>query len=606
MKEISIEPSSRIQLEFPDAVVEKFLETRSRITKRSIIAWGEHCSECAFPSCYTTCEFYTPRLDLHCRRFALGMQDVSVGNARMLRGLTQVHFRRWGKLEGNGNKGILPVAQANSLEARTETTTALLQGLPLPRKVSSAISWRLNERRKTSVGNGSPVKEPNTGFLIEAYMDAANPVEMTLTMLPSDKGQDGLFQTQFTIRPGYNQHFTPVETIARSLPLEGQFSVQIEVVGEPPSSPIVFGILDFVERESVLAPAKAAPSPENAPKVKCVIWDLDDTVWTGTLVEDGIDGLKLNTAAVETMRVLDSRGILNSVASKNDDALAREALRHFAIDDLILHPQINWGPKSDSIRRIADALNINIDTFAFVDDQPFERAEVGASLPPVRLFTPEDIENFPGLPAFDVPVTAESRVRREMYRIEESRHVAASAAKTDYLSFLQSCGIVLEILPVTAENSERVYELTQRTNQLNVTGARFTREEIEKFMGGTNDQRALVMRCKDKFGDYGIIGCCFLLEKEARIEAFFMSCRVQRKRVEHAFFSWLCTMLLTHSGRETIRIRFKKTAKNDASVKMLEDLGFDLHQDADGQQEFRRSLDTPFADSDIVEIRETI
>lgn len=606
MKEISIEPSSRIQLEFPDAVVAKFLETRNTLIQRSVIAWGEHCSECAFPNCYTSCEFYTPRLDLHCRRFALGMQDVSVVNARMLRGLTRVHFRRWGKLEGNGNKGILPIAQANALEASTETTTALLQGLPLPRKVSSAISWRVNERRKTSVGMGSPITRPNTGFLIEAYMDAATPIEMTLTMLPADKGQDGLFQTHFTIQPGYNQYFTPVETIARSLPLNGKFSVQIEVVGEPPASPVVFGILDFVERRPAPAPAKAAPAGETAPKVKCVIWDLDDTVWAGTLVEDGIEGLKLNPAAVDAMRMLDSRGILNSVASKNDEALAREALRHFAIDDLILHPQISWGPKSDAIRRIAEALDIGIDTFAFVDDQPFERAEVGASFPAVRIFTPEDIETFAGLPAFDVPVTAESRGRREMYRIEESRHVAASAAKTDYLSFLRSCGIVLEILPVTPENSVRVYELTQRTNQLNVTGARFTREEIDQFVDGTRSQRALVMRCRDKFGDYGIIGCCFLDEQDAHIEAFFMSCRVQRKRVEHAFFSWLSQRLADKSATGMIRIRFKKTAKNDASVKMFEDLGFALHQDGEGQKEFRRKLDTPFADSDIVEITEAV
>lgn len=606
MKELSLDYTSHAVIELPDSVIEELSGTRANIVRRSSIAWGEHCSECAFPSCYTSCEFYTPRQDLHCRRFAFGIQDVEVRNAHHLAGLTQIQFRRWGKLEGNGNKGLVSRETAARLEAQTKTTARLFEKLPLPRRVSSALIWRLNEQRKSKLGKGNPLPATaNAGFMIEAYWGDAPPLDITLTILPWDKSQEGLFQANFTIQPGYNKFFTPLEAIGRSMPLDIEFAVQIEVVGDPPDTSVIFGLVDFVELKSEPHPEPGKVSAKAADKVKCVIWDLDDTVWTGTLVEDGIDGLIIKPEVIETMRLLDSRGILNAVASKNDAPLARAALEHFKIDHLILHPQINWGPKSDSIRRISEALDIGIDTFAFIDDQPFERAEVAAAWPSVRILTPEDILTFPSTDPFDVPVTAESKSRREMYRAEESRHIAASAATTDYLSFLRSCDIQLDILPINAQNSERVYELTQRTNQLNVTGARFSREEVAQLANGTHAHRALVMRCADQFGDYGIIGCCILNEADARIEAFFMSCRVQRKRVEHAFFAWLCNHLSASTAAEMLRIRFKQTPKNGASVKMFEDLGFTLHTEGDGG-EFCRDLRTPFQDSDIVRTTEAI
>ncbi len=114
-------------------------------------------------------------------------------------------------------------------------------------------------------------------------------------------------------------------------------------------------------------------------KIKCVVWDLDNTLWDGTLLEDG--EVTLRPAVAGHIRRLDRMGVLNSVASKNDHDTAMARLAALGLADLFLYPQVNWNAKSASIERIAGKLNLGLDAFAFVDDQEFERAEVAAALP---------------------------------------------------------------------------------------------------------------------------------------------------------------------------------------------------------------------------------
>ncbi len=605
MKEIVGREAPQARIEMPPADADHFREARASLAMRSTIVWGEHCSECAFPSCYASCEFYTPRSDLHCRRFTNGIEATQLSNAPDVAGLTRIQFRRWGKLEGSG----VPVLQPKSAAARKEKmammTNAALAALPLSRHWSSSLARRLNAQRKQqAIDNTKPLASESV-FIIEGWLEQPEPITMTVAMMPWDKSADGLFQKQFTFRQGYNREIIPTANIRQSMSLDQPFSIQLEVVGEVPSQPVIFGLIDFAQLNAPLpninGAAASAPTAKSK-TAKCVVWDLDDTVWTGTLVEDGIEGVKLNETAAEAMRMLDARGILNSVASKNDEALALAALKHFGLSEYILFPQVNWGPKSDSIRRIAEAIDIGIDTFVFVDDQPFERGEVGASHASVTLMTPEDIAGFSTHALFDVPVTEESKKRRLLYRDEEKRQKAATSAGTDYLGFLRSCAIELEVAGVTKESAERVYELTQRTNQLNVTGARFTREQVQQFVDGTSPNAGYVLRCKDIFGDYGIIGFCVLNHAECNIEAFFMSCRVQRKKVENAFFAWLAQDLLA-SGASALTIDYRKTAKNGAAVKLFVDLGFVLTESAPGEGRFTRTLADVWPESDIVQVR---
>lgn len=607
MKEIVLREAPRVAVEMPEAVCAGFREMRQAIAKRSTIVWGEHCSECAFPACYSSCEFYTPRSDMHCRRFTHGIEAVTINGAPDVEGLTRIHFRRWGKLEGSGVPMMRTAGDARGRERTALRLDNALAVLPLPRRVGASAAYRLNTRRKQAAVAGSALLPAQAVFVVEGWLEKAAPITMTIAMMPWDKSADGLFQKQFTFRQGYNREVIPVSAIRQSMSLDTPFALQIEVVGEVPEQPIIFGLVDFAELNAPLANVfgrqeATQDKSAKAKTAKCVVWDLDDTVWEGTLVEDGIEGVKLRQHVADAMQMLDARGILNSVASKNDEELAMAALKHFGLSEYILFPQINWGPKSDSIRRIAELIDIGLDTFVFVDDQPFERGEVGAAHAMVTLMTPDDVAGFYTHPLFDVPVTEESKKRRFMYRDEEKRQKAATSSGTDYLGFLRNCAIELEVMPVTKDSSERVYELTQRTNQLNVTGARFTREQVQAFVDGTSAHEGYVLRCRDTFGDYGIIGFCVLNRAQHCIEAFFMSCRVQRKRVEHAFFAWLAKNL-RHSGMETLTINYRKTAKNNAAVKMFSELGFTLDEPTAGEGQFTRALDDAWQDVDIVLVR---
>ena len=609
MKDIVYKEVPRTAITLPPGVACGFAETQAALAMRSAIIWGEHCSECAFPSCYSSCEFYTPRIDLHCRRFARGIEAVEVGNLPSLGGLTRIAFRRWGKLEGSGPPAMGPVKTMRVREQRAAKVDALMAALPTPRALGPGLAHQLNQRRKAVASRASGIAK-DAVFIVEAYLEKSTPITLTLSMMPWDKTTDGLFQTRIALRQGYNRAVIPATAIASTMPVSVPFAIQLEVVGEVPDQPVIFGLVDFATLDAPLpqvtgggADSRYKAAKTEAKTAKCVVWDLDNTIWHGTLVEEGISGVVLNEAAAEAMRMLDARGILNFVASKNDKPLAEAALKHFGLDEYVLYPQIGWDPKSDAVRRIAELVDIGLDTFVFVDDEPFERGEVLAAHPNVTVMVPDDIEGFADHPLFDAPVTEESKKRRLMYRDEEKRRRVANTAGTDYLGFLRSCGIVLEIMPVTEASAERVYELTQRTNQLNVTGSRLTREEVRAFIEGSTGREGYVLRCRDNFGAYGIIGFCVLKPDSVTIEAFFMSCRVQRKRVEHAFFYWLSGHLLARGARE-LAIAYRQTPKNAAAVTMFTELGFVLSESAPGEGCLTRALADVWTDTDVVRIEE--
>src|SRR2546427_1594918 len=148
--------------------------------------------------------------------------------------------------------------------------------------------------------------------------------------------------------------------------------------------------------------------------VKCVVWDLDGTIWRGALIE--ADALELRPGIADVIEALDQRGILNSIASRNDRQVAARQLRKLALDRYFLHPQIGWGAKSDAVRRIAEALHVAVDSIVFVDDEAFEREEVMAALPEVRTVDAKHANSLIELLQLtDLPSTSESRARRQLY-----------------------------------------------------------------------------------------------------------------------------------------------------------------------------------------------
>jgi FkbH-like protein len=589
MKETADRGAGVVPVSLPAEVLARFAETRAAVAARSAIVWGEHCTECAFPACYSTCSFYTPREDHHCRRFENGIERATAASLT----LTRIAFRKWGKLEGRGQVRLRAPAAAGRLERWDQLADRALSG-PLPAVAVDKLRWRLNEAKRAASGRGEAIG-PDDVFVLEAWHDGSETWPFTLSIMTEDKQASGLYQAAAPLAPGYNRLVASAREIGAFVDLSQPITLQIEPVREG-APPIVFGLTDFVGLSRPLA-AWPAPAAKVPPKFKCVVWDLDNTLWDGVLVEDGIEGVALRTRAVDLIREFDRRGIINSIASKNDHDLAMRALEQFGLRDTFVFPKISWGPKSEAIRAIVSEMDVGADTFAFIDDQPFERGEIQQLLPEVTVFADTDMDRLLSEPRFDVPVTPESGRRRQMYQTEERRVAARAETTLDYATFLRSCGIVLTVSRLTPANLPRMYELSQRTNQLNFSGLRYSQGELEALMRA-RPQDAFVLGCTDRFGDYGAIGFCVLSPGRAGVESFFMSCRVQRKRVENAFFHLLAGELAAR-GAARFEVRYKATPKNAASVQMLRDLGFE----PDGEELFVRDLAAPIADHDVVDVQ---
>ena len=260
--------------------------------------------------------------------------------------------------------------------------------------------------------------------------------------------------------------------------------------------------------------------------IKCVVWDLDNTLWDGVLLED--DQVVLRPEVVEVIKTLDSRGILHSIASKNDHATAMRKLEQWGLSEYFLYPQINWNSKSSSIKDIAAAINIGIDTLAFIDDQPFEREEVAFSIPEVLCLDAAHVRGIVDLPEM-MPrfITDDSRQRRRMYLSDIERDQAEKEFVGSNEEFLATLNMVFTIAPAQEEDLQRMEELTVRTHQLNTTGYTYSYDELNAFRQ-SDRHKLLVASLNDKYGTYGKIGLALVeCHKDAWVvKLLLMSCRV--------------------------------------------------------------------------------
>lgn len=576
-----------------DEAMAGFKGFAARLLGRSQIVWAEHCSECSYPKCYETCAFYTPRPDLHCRRFEAGIEPVRAADGVRLH---RIRFRRWGKLEGRGAAAITPGEIARRQARRDDRVAGVLSTAPLPYAVTRKLATQWNTRKEARAARPGALRPE--AFVVECWAADGRDHPFTLTLLNVGEHDGQMFQASFAAGPDYRRLTVPIRDIEGHVDLAAPFLVQIEPIGDAAGRDVVFGVCDFVSQKP--APV-AAPAPSDARPVKVVVWDLDETLWTGTLAEDGAAGVRPRPEAVAAIRALDARGVLQSIASKNDATEALAALEGFGLAEFFLHPQIHWGPKSQSVAQIAAALDLGLDSFVFVDDQPFERAEVSERHPTVRLMTHTEVAAMLGHAWFDLPATAESSQRRAMYQAEAARAQAFQSNPEDYLVFLRGCAIRSQVRALDAADAERVYELSQRTNQLNFRGAKYSREAMQAMLAPGLDRLNLTVRCEDRFGDYGLIGFIAVDLAAGEITDLFMSCRVQRKRVEQAVFAWIAGEARTR-GHTALAARHIPTDRNAASRSMLEELGFAVAESNGETQVWRRALSRPFEDADIVTV----
>ncbi|MGW2327071.1 HAD-IIIC family phosphatase [Streptomyces sp. NPDC001700] len=273
--------------------------------------------------------------------------------------------------------------------------------------------------------------------------------------------------------------------------------------------------------------------------VKCLVWDLDNTLWQGTLLED--ENVVLSDAIREVITGLDARGILQSVCSRNDHDFAWARLEALGVADYFVVPEIGWGRKSDAVRRIAERLNFAPGTIAFIDDQPAERAEVAYHLPDVRCYPAEDAATLLGLPEFSPKsVTVDSRRRRTMYQAGFRRTDEQARFTGSDEDFLRSLDMVMRIGRATEDELSRVEELTLRTSQMNATGVHYPDEALRALLADPRHE-VLVTTLTDRFGPHGAVGV-LLLEKHPgawHLKLLATSCRVVAFGAGTIILNWL-------------------------------------------------------------------
>ncbi len=572
------------------------------ITHRALLAWSEHCVECAAPACYSTCDLYLPTSSGKCRRFedgivpnsALGSEDGPAA---------EVRFRRWGKLEAQGNASMMSLNMVRSTEralnlvapigGRIGRGIARATGDARWATAMEALHKRINDRLQRRQDRGAL---PNA-FVAEIVNPGSEPVRTILTATV-DKARlvravrsDQLptpVSLAIVAPPGFSRQVLPVLEM-RDLFLSGlPFNLSL-VPADGDDAHLIFRRLDLVAlgKTHVGNPVSASVATPAAKAGKLVIFDLDNTLWDGVLLEGEVT---LRPGIAELFRVLDERGILISIASKNayDDAMAK--LEALGLADYVLHQRIGWAPKSESVAQIIAAIDIGANTVIFIDDNPFERAEVSTAVTGVEVLADSVISTLAEHPRLQGAVTPESRGRREMYRQAVIREQTAANYGDDYLAFLRDCDIHVEIRPDRPEDFDRVVELVQRTNQLNFSGRKYDRKAISTILGEGRDRHVVI--CRDKFGGYGTVGFCLSHREPTEdggeavvVEDFMLSCRVQGKFIEQALF-WHLAEGPGKTPAKAVVVNFKPTDRNRAAEMVLGKLGFT--HGADGR--LRRDL----------------
>ncbi|HZW93529.1 MAG TPA: HAD-IIIC family phosphatase [Candidatus Eremiobacteraceae bacterium] len=547
-----------------------------------------------WPTCYTTCDLYSARPDGGCRRFVDGMVRIELPTA-VNSYVLKIRFKRWGKLWTPGNVRLHSAEKAEKLEKRDHVIGRTLQRIPLPSLVKITAATKLYGFKKRTAALAYRCEEMPSYFLLECYNPEAHSVPLSLTMRATDERARIPYQKLIHLTPGFHRIKIPFEEITELLDLKRPFGIELTPNDEARETTLYFGLMEF---------AKDLPATEDSnqleKKIKCVVWDLDNTLWDGVLVEDGAERLQIKSGLAAIIQELDRRGILHSVVSKNNPEDALQAIKNFQLDEYFLCPQISWQPKSQGIKAIAQQLNIGLDSLLFVDDSTFELEEVGAVCPEVRLLRAEEYRTLPERSDCSVAVTAESRERRKLYQVQEARHAVAQKFSHDYMAFLRHCEIRLTVRPMTEANLDRVHELTQRTNQMNFSGNRYDRNVLQEILSSPYVD-TFVLSCEDRFGSYGVIGFSIVDRREPRLTDLMFSCRVQSKRVEHAFLACTIRKYIEETGRD-FYADYRKTPRNAPSGKVFADVGMEEVENRNGVLSLRFRKDWEIPEDGIIQV----
>lgn len=552
--------------------------------------WEEHCLECSAPACYKTCPHYIARSDGRCKRFTDGynVTDNQLGNCKQS---ARVGFLPWSNMMTIVFPGTLETEKLEKLNATNQKVGRTLRTIarsffPPVMKWESIRTVEYIRRRylRKAENNGA---DPNY-FVFHGYSFEEKPYNLIIEFYEDNKP---VYKKSLLIDQGENLYTIAIDDFSSSC-LKNNNLIKVYPENDLEAELEILWC-DFVHGQPV-----NQSKPANF--VKCVVWDLDCTIWDGILLEtEDAKSLRLRDSVVQTIKELDERGIIQSIASKNDFNEAWAQLERLNIAEYFLYPQINWNPKSSSIRQIANNLNINLDTFALIDDSVFERNQVHSELPQVRVY---DENTIGGLllnrAEFNVMVTAESKNRRKMYKAEEIRNQELNRQHGDVIEFLKSCSIEVEMFkPEEQKEKDRCFELVVRTNQLNMTGNKYNRETFDSLL---NDEslNTLAFKCKDKYGEYGIVGFIhYVIENDVLIfREFTMSCRVSGKYIESSI---LRALLEAHNCEKGI-FPINKTNRNYLLRNTINEINCPIIDDSDGVE--THTFNKELKHSDIAEV----
>ncbi|MGN6793871.1 MAG: hypothetical protein ACTHJW_15905 [Streptosporangiaceae bacterium] len=274
--------------------------------------------------------------------------------------------------------------------------------------------------------------------------------------------------------------------------------------------------------------------------IKCVVWDLDNTLLDGVYLESSGRPPGANPVLTGVLTDLAGRGILHAIASRNPPEACQHA--QLATGHAFAASQCGWGAKSAAISAIMAELGLASDAVAFVDDDAMERAEVSFNLPDVLVLAPEEMPEAAGWPQFSPPVvTAEARRRGELYLQRRARHEEARAFGGSRDEFLRHSQTQVRIAPATSGDLARLHELSVRTHQFNSSGTPVPAREFAALLGSA-DHLVITVRLADRFGDDGMVGCCVLDRSDTetwRVRLLMMSCRALGRGVIDAALTWI-------------------------------------------------------------------
>ncbi|MBO7529033.1 MAG: HAD-IIIC family phosphatase [Bacteroidales bacterium] len=471
--------------------------------------WEEHCTECAVPLCYNQCSVFTKRNDGKCSRIQNGIIRNYQYKGLLCHGL-ECSFNKWGKIESRYYPFSCSQRFYRLLASINYYIYLFLSFFDkifhLNKNLSLLKKYRLFR-------NGYFLKHYTDLFPDAFYLECIllNKSSVHIIIQFDDNISNTVFYSKFHIvNKGINKIIIPFDEIRFDYSISpadyaARLRIFIAPINEESQTDIIFTYLNFISIKKM-----DIIKTSQSKYVKCVAWDLDNTIWNGIFSEIGSD-VSLKEEAINTIKDWDNKGIINTIISKNDYKEIITYLDNIGMLQYFVLPAINWGSKSENIKKISSSLGISLDAFAFIDDNPHELNEMRTNCPNVRVYSIHELSDIKNLIAFNPPTSSFSKNRRAFYQAEIKRkQIYLSNFPNDYQKYLKQLDIRLKITPIVSSLTyDRCFELISRSNQYNLRTVRYTHQEFNKLVNNS-PLECYAVNAYDKYGDYGII-CFFFI-----------------------------------------------------------------------------------------------